>query len=759
MINVFKYFFGRKKNEEELSLQFLFQTFRELLDYNNQAMDLMADMGEKLGGDYLFDKHYIETVATQLEEVVYKIIYDLNLMTPKKYLDLFEVFEKAKMDIHGELDSRFTLPKGEYVYPLQVLTKEMSDFVGEKMATLGELHNRLGLRVPEGFVISTYAFKQFIEYNQLEEWVAPLCEGKFNSEVMEEKAKALKERILQAKIPPEIKKAIRKILPSWKNVSSSGWAVRSSALGEDSQISYAGQYTTVLNVPLSQIDLGYKQVVASLFSPQVITYRKERGSRQQELAMAVGCLPMISPMVSGVIYTADPNGLDGEVMIISACWGLGKLVVDGEGEVDQYKVSRISPYPILWQHIGHKTKQYALSEEKGIALGPVPPERQDVPCLNEPMMREIIEGAIRIEQYMKSFQDIEWSVDQEERVTYLQARPLQFSGTLQLDKNRLITAARNYPVLLKDQGVIASRGIGAGRVFQVQSEEDSHHFPRGAVLVLKHTSPRMSKIVPLASAVVTDIGAVTGHMATICREFRVPTIVDTNGATQVLLPGMEVTVDAEENIIYQGIVKELLTSQLIEKIPYEETYEFKLLRRLLKKISILNITDPQSNTFDPAHCKTFHDIIRFSHEMAVRKIAQGIHPSQLSFIHSLSKLKLPIPLDLTVLDIGGGIKPDIASNEISLEEVLCEPLSILLTALIAPGVWQSQPIDLDLKGFMASFTRNPSTEALSTERLNVNLAIVSEEYINLNLGLGYHYNLIDGNMSEDRNSNYIYFRF
>lgn len=759
MLNPIKYFLGRKKNEEELSLQFLFQTFRELLDYNNQALDLMADMGEKLGGDYLFDKQYIETVAGQLAEVVYKVVYDLNLITPKKYLDLFDVFEKAKMEIHGELGSRFTLPKGEYVYPLGDLTKEMSDYVGEKMATLGELRNRLGLRVPEGFVISTYAFKQFIEFNKLEEWVAPLSEGKFKQEVMEEKAKELKELILKAQIPPELKKAVRKALSLWKNTPLNGWAVRSSALGEDSQISYAGQYSTVLNVPSTQIDSGYKQVVASLFSPQVMSYRNKRGSKQQEMAMAVGCLPMISPRVSGVIYTADPNGLEGEEMILSACWGLGKLVVDGEGEVDQYKVSKADPYPILWQHIGEKTKQYALVEGKGISLVSVPADKQAVPCLDESLMRKIIEGAIRIEQYMKSFQDIEWSVDQEGQVTYLQARPLQFSGKLKMDKSRLLTAAQRYPVLLKDQGVIASRGIGAGTVFQVQSEEDSRHFPRGAVLVLKHTSPRMSKLVPLASAVVTDIGAVTGHMATICREFRVPTLVDTNSATQILTSGMEVTVDAEENVIYQGIVKELLTAQLIEKIPYEETYEFKLLRRLLKKISTLNITDPQSNEFDPAHCKTFHDIIRFAHEMAVRKIAQGIHPSQLSFIHSLNKLKLPIPLNLTILDIGGGIKKGISSNEITLDEVDCRPLSLLIRALIAPGVWQSQPVDLDLKGFMSSFSRSPSTEALSTERLNINLAIVSREYLNLNLGLGYHYNLIDGNMSEDRNSNYIYFRF
>ncbi len=137
MLDSVKSFFRRKKNQEGLSLQFLFQSFRELLDYNNRALDLMADMGEKLGGDYLFDKQYIETVIAELEEAVYKVVYNLNLITPQKYLELFTVFEKAKIEIQGELDSRFTIPKGDYVYPLRELTKEMSDFAGEKMASLG----------------------------------------------------------------------------------------------------------------------------------------------------------------------------------------------------------------------------------------------------------------------------------------------------------------------------------------------------------------------------------------------------------------------------------------------------------------------------------------------------------------------------------------------------------------------------------------------------------------------------------------------
>jgi pyruvate,water dikinase len=762
VFSLIKSILGNKANKEMLTVHSLFQAFRELLHFNNQALDLMADMGEKLGGDYLFDKHYIETIVTQLEEAVYRIVYDLNLITQKEYLPLFDIFEKAKAEIHGELDSRFTIPVGEYVYPLSEITKEMSDYAGDKMATLGELRNRLGLDVPEGFVISTYAFKKFMEYNGLDEGVDDLFAGRFPQEILAAKVHDLRDRLLKAKIPPALEKAIRKVSPARKRSSQMTWALRSSALGEDGQVSYAGQYATVLNLPSSQIGSGYRQVVASLFSPQVIAYRKERPQERQEMAMAVGCVQMISAVASGVMYTIDPTDVEGDRMIVSASWGLGKLVVEGEAEVDQYKISRSLPHSILSQQIAPKPNQYVPAAGGGIVLVPVPREKQEQPSLNEPTLLRIAEGAMRIEQYMRSFQDIEWCIDEEGRVIYLQARPLQFPRKPELDKPRLVKAARNYPVLLKDTGVIASRGIGAGMVFQIGAEEETSKFPRGAVLVLRHTSPRMSEIVPLASAVVTDIGAVTGHMATICREFRVPTIVDTQKATRVLKTGMEVTVDAEENVIYQGIVKELLAAQLIEKTPYEDTYEFKLLRRLLKKVSLLHVTDPQSNEFDPAHCKTFHDIIRFAHEMAVRRIGHGIPRRKLAITYPLGRLKLPIPLDLTVVDIDGGLQRGSSISEtpeISIEEIACLPLQTLLQALIAPGVWQSEPVDLDLKGFMSSFTSNRAAQALSSEGVHNNLAIVSREYLNLSLHLGYHFNMVDGNISDDQNANYIYFRF
>jgi pyruvate,water dikinase len=745
------------KKQEDLPLPSLFRKFRELLDYNNQALELMADMGEKLSGDYLFDRHYIESVVNELEQVVYRVIYNLDLMVPRKYSKLFYAFEKAKADIQAELDFSFTIPRGEYVYALGSLHKEMSNYVGEKMATLGEIKNRLGLAVPEGFVVSTSAYKRFIEYNQLQPGIDSLLEAGLNPdpEELEIKSKALSDRILNAPLPSEIGKAIRKALSQGNGDSpKTGWALRSSAVGEDTQSSYAGQYRTLLNLQPAQFAAGYKQVVASLFSPQVITYRQRMQLRQKEMAMAVGFNRMIAARVSGVLYTTDPTDLDADRVIVSVCFGLGKLAVEGGGEVDQYTVSRNFPHPVLTRKIGKKEKQYVLSDG-GISLEPVPLEKQSQACLVEPSLRELVEEALRIEQYMKSFQDIEWSIDSRGQISFLQARPLEIRPDSRRRKGAFSAGARNYPVLLSRAGVVASRGVGAGTAFLVRSEEEAQHFPRGAVLVLRHGSPRMSKLISTASAVVTDIGTVTGHMATICREFRIPTIVDTLQATQVLQPGMEVTVDAEENVIYRGIVRELLTAQLIEKTPYEETYEFKLLRRLLKRIATLHLTDPQAKEFTPRHCTTYHDIIRFAHEMAVARIAQGVEMKPSGPPAASRKVELSIPLNLVVVDIGGGIPDGLPTRSISLEQLSCTPLRILLETLTSPGVWQSLPVDMDVKGFMSSLTQTK----LASDSPKVNLAIISKEYVNLSLWLGFHFNMIDGYMSGDRHNNYIYFRF
>jgi pyruvate, water dikinase len=305
---------------------------------------------------------------------------------------------------------------------------------------------------------------------------------------------------------------------------------------------------------------------------------------------------------------------------------------------------------------------------------------------------------------------------------------------------------------------VACRGIGFGRVHVVEDENALSDIPPGAVVVARTSSPKLAAAIVGASAVITDVGTTTGHLATIAREFRVPAIVDAEGATDTLRSAGEVTVDAEENAVYQGRVPELLRHQLIRSSSSKDTREFRILRRLLRRTAPLNLRDPLSPAFAAENCVTYHDIIRFAHEKAVEELTEGYSIRPSGSTQHVRRLELPIPMDLLVIDLGGALRASEARS-LTPAGVVSRPLRALLGGVLTEGVWVREPTAMDRNAFMASATRAALLTGPEALRPQQNLAIASAEYLNLNLRLGYHFNIIDCYSSEKREENYIYFRF
>ena len=117
-------------------------------------------------------------------------------------------------------------------------------------------------------------------------------------------------------------------------------SMRSSAIGEDSELSFAGQYLSVLNVPAAQLLQAYKEVLASLYTPRAISYRFNKGIRGEDTAMSVACLEMVESVASGVMYSRHPFNVLEDHIHISAVWGLGPYVVDGVITPDTYLVAK-----------------------------------------------------------------------------------------------------------------------------------------------------------------------------------------------------------------------------------------------------------------------------------------------------------------------------------------------------------------------------------------------------------------------------------
>ena len=125
----------------------------------------------------------------------------------------------------------------------------------------------------------------------------------------------------------------------------------------------------------------YKDIVASLFTPRALFYYKNKGFKEEEMAMGVAVLPMINAKASGVLFTRQPEAADQDAVLINAVWGLGKYAVGGVIDPDHYLVAYHPPGEIIEQRIPPKEVMLVNVPGGGVQEVPVPPEQVNAPCL------------------------------------------------------------------------------------------------------------------------------------------------------------------------------------------------------------------------------------------------------------------------------------------------------------------------------------------------------------------------------------------
>jgi pyruvate,water dikinase len=282
--------------------------------------------------------------------------------------------------------------------PLADLRAADEDRFGGKSASLGELIGA-GIPVPPGFGVAASAFEA----------------GDFPVDDPE----AARAAIRAAALPDEVREELTAAYLALGGADAPV-AVRSSAIGEDSaEATFAGQQDTFLWVRgAERVCEAVRDCWASLFSPEAISYRARLGGSRPP-AMGVTVQRMVDAEVSGVMFTCNPLTGDPSTVAINASWGLGLAVVGGEVTPDEYRVSKVTG-EVLHRSVGPKQIEYVAGGERL----DVPPERQDVACLEERRLAELVEVAQRVERHFGSHQDIEWAIDREGELFMLQSRPV-----------------------------------------------------------------------------------------------------------------------------------------------------------------------------------------------------------------------------------------------------------------------------------------------------------------------------------------------
>jgi pyruvate, water dikinase len=752
---------GKKISKESVDIvfQFKYSSFKELLNSNAELLTIITSIEDKLQGWDVFGMSFVRRQAVLAVFHALRMVRKFDDLSNCAHPSLIAIIGDINKQIQEEIENKIEVPVTDFTLPLSQVSRNMVDWVGEKSANLGEIANRAGVAIPDGFAITTKAFYSFLQHSGLIDEINKKKAEKDpkSLESVNAVSEEIQEMIRSAPLPPELEKAIRDAHTAIAgNDDTLKVSVRSSALREDGELSFAGQYHTALNVPASRLIEEYKAVVASLYTPRAVFYRLNKGIRDDDIAMSVTCLRMVDSVASGVMYTRHPTDLLKEnLILITAVWGLGLLAVDGTISTDSYLVEKGSPPKILKIEAADKPVRLSGETTGGLVQLDVPEDLRCAPCLSSEQIQDLASYGQKLEAHYGSPQDIEWALDAAGKLLILQARPLHIFDRGGKQETPEIT---DYPMLIKS-GSIACTGIGFGPAFHIRDEADLAAFPEGAVLIAKHSSPQFVSVMSKASAILTDFGSATGHMASLTREFGVPALLDTKNATEIIGPGAQITVDAYSGKVYEGKVTALISLNAARSPRMKNTPIYQILRRTADLIVPLNLIDPKSKDFTPQSCRTIHDVMRFIHELSY-KYMFDISDHVSTGGRTALKLNCPVNLDLYIIDVGGGVaNVRTGARSINLSDITSAPFLSLIRGLSDPTFRTNQPRPVTLDGFFSVMRQQMLTPQLAERFGERSYAIISDNYVNFSSRVGYHYGVVDAYCSPSINMNYITFSF
>ncbi len=479
----------------------------------------------------------------------------------------------------------------KYILWFKEISKKDVGLVGGKNASLGEMFSQLnkkGIRVPDGFATTSYAYWSFLEVNNL----LPKLKKIFkkldtrNIKKLQEAGRAARNLISKAEFPEDLKEEILKayrILSKKYKTKNLSVAARSSATAEDlPTASFAGQHETYLNVRgEKELLTAVKKCIVSLFLDRAISYRAEKGFYHFKVALSVGVMKMVRSDVgsAGVIFTLDTETGFRDVVLINGSWGLGEMVVKGRVVPDEFLVHKPTLKkgfePIISKILGTKRRKlvYTNKGNKTTEEIAVSKKSQNMFVLKEQEVLQLSKWACDIEDHYGFPMDIEWAKDGKSKELFIvQARPETIHAS------KIGQSYNQYFLKQKGKLILEGEAIGSkiafGKAKVIPNIVRIKDFKPGEILVTEMTDPDWTSIMKQAKAIITEEGGRTCHAAIVSRELGIPCIVGADKATKILKTGKMITVDCsvgQTGRVFEGQLKFEIKKYNLKRIPKTRT--------------------------------------------------------------------------------------------------------------------------------------------------------------------------------------------
>ena len=735
----------------EVRIRRKYHSFRELLDLNTACLEVMADLQE----DLQFIPPRRDVVAGRVEKIFERagaIVAELKKLTGYNYEQLDKALTHQQHEVERHIAALQELESPRLAAWLNEVGLDETGEVGGKASYLGEVKNKLDVPVPQGYVLTTEAYRQFCgipKWKEIRDTLAKVDLDKLDT--LKDASEHLQEMVMNLRLPRAVEVAVAERAKTLRS-GDLGLAVRSSAVGEGGEKTYAGQFLSIINVPVDEVVDAYKRVVAGRFSERALSYRVSTGLLEVESPMAVLVLPVIRAAASGIMYTRDPSDPKSKDLWITATRGLGLDIASGHTPADLFVVSRKRGHEIVQSHLAPKKEQLVLKEGGGLKRSELDAGTAEAPSLNQQELATLASYGLKIEHHFKCAQDIEWALDHNGEFWILQSRPLALiagAGTRSRSK------PQGEPLLSGGRSIYPGRV--SGPAYLAEDNAALKDTPEGAIVFIRRASPEIVPVFPRISGLVAEWGNVAGHAAALLREFKVPSVFLMTGAFEQIKPGDPVSLDSVQARIYPGALWEGREVEVSETEFYKKTAGDPISQNILT----LHLLDPTAHNFRPAGCKSTHDVLRFCHERSVEGMFEVNDLITEQTGRGALHIKTEVPLNLHVLDLGGGLAMDDPdAKEVAPSQIVCRPFQSMWRGVRHPGVsWRREmPASLsDVASVMASsFT--PQNQTMRGLGLKSYL-LVADEYMNFNSRLAYHFTLVDACLAGNASRNYISFRF
>jgi pyruvate, water dikinase len=707
----------RRKNDlpvtassAEARLRRKYLSFRNLLVLNNDCLELMSAVQEDLQYVPPYRELFSGRVAGIFEKAA-EIVASLEALRGGPERLLARMLGEQRREVESYLARQQELRPLRLSAWLSEVDLDSAAEVGGKAAALGEIRKRLGAPIPDGYVLTTEAYRRFCGI--------PLWQ--------------------------EIREALRGAdLADLEGLQAISARLMARVLA------CPVQFLSLINVPATGAVDAYRRVVAERFGERALSYRLSAGLPEIASPMAVLFLPIIPARASGILYTRDPKQPKGDALWLTSTRGLGLDIASGRVPADWFVLSRKRPHAVLDQTIVRKEQEVVPVEGGGVTRRPLQAEEVASPSLEPEYLRTLAEWGVRIEKYFGVPQDIEWALDPSGKIWILQTRPLALA-----ERTRAPARPRGEPRVTG--GVTVYPGRVSGSAHLAADPPSLRQTPVGAILITRRASPEIVQVLPRIVGLAAEHGNITGHAATLLREFRVPSVFLMAGALEQVREGEAISLDAVQPSLYPGSLWPTAPVEFRLASRYREMAADPLSRRLLT----LHLLDAGTWGFRPSGCQSAHDVLRYCHEKAVeamfavqdRELEHGPHRSK--------KLLASVPVNFFVLDLGGGLaQSDPEAREVTPQQIVCRPFQALWKGITHPAVsWtRKMPASFsDLASVMAgSLASQSSVIRALGER---SYLLVAGEYMNLNSRLAYHFSLVDACLSDNPLHNYVAFRF